>query len=49
MWWENLFAAFWILLQFILWVTAVLIALALLGMLAVGLWNAFRKALHQNK
>lgn len=44
MWWENLFAAFWILLQFIFWVTVVLIALAILGALTLGLWNALKKA-----
>lgn len=43
MWYENFFAACWVLLQFIFWIACVVIALALLGMLVVGLWNAIRK------
>lgn len=45
MWWENLFAAFWILLQFIFWVAVILIALAVLGALALGLWNMLKRSL----
>lgn len=43
MWWENLFAAFWILLQFIFWLALVIIALGALGALTLGIWNSFRK------
>lgn len=44
MWYENLFGAFWILLQFIFWIAVILIALSILGVLAISLWGMVVKA-----
>ncbi|QZD98637.1 hypothetical protein SEA_JEMERALD_49 [Microbacterium phage Jemerald] len=42
MWYENLFAACWVLIQGIFWLGCVIVALALLLMLVLGLWQAIQ-------
>ncbi|QCW22317.1 hypothetical protein SEA_LUNA18_49 [Microbacterium phage Luna18] len=39
MWYENLFGAFWILLQGILWIGAIIVAALVVGAVITGVWK----------
>lgn len=43
-WWDNLVGAFWILLQAILWIGAIVLAALVVGAVILGVWQHVKRS-----